>query len=276
MMNKELVVENDPYSPISESFRALRTNLQFMNASDEEKQVILITSTSPSEGKSWIAANVAITFAQAGKKTCLIDLDLRKSKIFTMFNVPPTPGVSNYLTGVNVAKDERDIVRFMYGTQVPNLHVIPAGNIPPNPSELLVSEKMKKMIDELKEIVDIIILDGTPCNLVTDSVIVSRIADQTILVSEYNATKTEDLRETKKAIENAGGRVTGVILNKMPVSKKAYYNKYYYGNYGINAENDKKQLRQYKSYQKILPRLRKLLGDMKEKIKKNRKDRFND
>lgn len=272
MMNKELVVENDPYSPISESFRALRTNLQFMNASDEEKQVILITSTSPSEGKSWIAANVAITFAQAGKKTCLIDLDLRKSKIFTMFNVPPTPGVSNYLTGVNVDQNERDIVRFMYGTQIPDLHVIPAGNIPPNPSELLVSEKMKKMLDELKEIVDIIILDGTPCNLVTDSVIVSRIADQTILVSEYNSTKTEDLKETKKAIENAGGKVTGVILNKMPVSRKGYYNKYYYGNYGTNVENNRKQLKQYKGYQKVFVGIERMLNKILSNFKKNRKD----
>lgn len=268
-MNRELIIENDPYSPISESFRALRTNLQFMNASDDDKQIILITSTSPSEGKSWVSSNVAITFAQAGKRTCLIDIDMRRSKIFTMFNIPPTPGLSNYLTGVNVEDNERDIVKFMYGTEIPNLHVIPAGNIPPNPSELLVSEKMKRMLEELKKIVDVIILDGTPCNLVTDSVVVSRLADQTVLVSEYNFTRSEDLKETKKAIETAGGKVTGVVLNKMPINKKKYDGKYYYSGYGVNVENDRKQLRYYKNYQKVIPRMKAAWRRFKNNFKRN-------
>lgn len=229
MIKKELVVAKDPRAPISESFRALRTNLQFMNSSEENNQVILVTSTAPSEGKSWVSANIAIAFAQAGKKTCIVDVDMRKGRLYTLFNVAPTPGVSNYLTGVNVAKGANDISSFMQETELPNLYVISGGNIPPNPSELLISPKMQKMIAELKKTVDVIIFDGTPCNLVTDAIIVSRIVDQTIIVAGYNSTKMEDLKDVKRALENAGGKVTGVVLNKVPISNKKYDEKYYYG-----------------------------------------------
>jgi len=231
MIKKELIVAKDPKSPVSESFRALRTNLQFMNSSDTDVHTILVTSTSPSEGKSWVASNIAITFSQAGKKTCLVDVDLRKGRTYAMFNASPAPGVSNYLTGVNVDKNIVDVAGFMQETEIPKLYLIPAGNIPPNPSELLISPKMKKLINELKEKVDVIILDGTPCDLVTDSAIVSRYVDQTIIVCSHNETKMENLKETQKKIENAGGKVTGIILNKVPVYNKRYGNQYY-GYYG--------------------------------------------
>lgn len=230
MIKKELIVAKDPRAPISESFRALRTNLQFMNSSDDENQIILVTSTFPGEGKTWVSSNIAVAYAQAGKKTCIVDVDLRKGRVYTVFNASPTPGVSNYLTGVNVNKENMDITNFMQETELPNLYVIPAGNIPPNPSELLISPKMKKMLSELKNTVDVIILDGTPCELVTDATIVSRIVDQTLIVTAYNSTKMEELKRTEKAIENAGGKVTGIILNKVPVSSRKYGEKYYYGN----------------------------------------------
>lgn len=229
MIKKELIVAKDPRSPISESFRALRTNLQFMNSSGDNNQTILVTSTFPGEGKSWVSANVAIAFAQAGKKTCLVDVDLRKGRSYTMFNVSPTPGVSNYLSGVNIDKDCKEVSKFMQETELPNLYIIPSGNIPPNPSELLISPKMKKMVSELKNTVDVIVFDGTPCELVTDSTIVSRVVDQTIIVAAHNSTKMEDLKKTQKSIENAGGKVTGIILNKVPISNKRYGEKYYYG-----------------------------------------------
>ena len=243
MIKKELIVAKDPRAPISESFRALRTNLQFMNSSDDDNQIILVTSTFPGEGKTWVSSNIAVAYAQAGKKTCIVDVDLRKGRVYTVFNASPTPGVSNYLTGVNVNKENMNIAHFMQETELPNLYVIPAGNIihnwifwlkpgniPPNPSELLISPKMKKMLNELKNTVDVIILDGTPCELVTDATIVSRIVDQTLIVAAHNSTKMEELKRTEKAIENAGGKVTGVILNKVPVSSRKYGEKYYYGN----------------------------------------------
>ena len=221
MIKKELIVAKDPRAPISESFRALRTNLQFMNSSDDDNQIILVTSTFPGEGKTWVSSNIAVAYAQAGKKTCIVDVDLRKGRVYTVFNASPTPGVSNYLTGVNVNKENMNIAHFMQETELPNLYVIPAGNIPPNPSELLISPK---------DTVDVISLDGTPCELVTDATIVSRIVDQTLIVVAHNSTKMEELKRTEKAIENAGGKVTGVILNKVPVSSRKYGEKYYYGN----------------------------------------------
>ena len=105
MIKKELIVAKDPRAPISESFRALRTNLQFMNSSDDDNQIILVTSTFPGEGKTWVSSNIAVAYAQAGKKTCIVDVDLRKGRVYTVFNASPTPGVSNYLTGVNVNKE---------------------------------------------------------------------------------------------------------------------------------------------------------------------------
>ena len=230
MIKKELVVAKDPRSPISESFRGLRTNLQFMNAAGE-KQTILVTSTFPSEGKSWTAANIAIAFAQAGKKTCLVDVDMRKGRMYTMFNVMPAPGVSNYLTGVNIGnKDPKDILSFLQETELINLLVLSSGNIPPNPSELLITDKAKNMVEDLKKNFDVVIFDGTPCELVTDATIVSRLVDQTIIVAEHNSTKMEDLKKTKKAIENAGGKVTGVVLNKVPAVGKKYEYGYYKAN----------------------------------------------
>ena len=220
MIKKELIVARDPKAPVSENFRAMRTNLQFMNSSEGNNQTILITSTSPAEGKTWISANIATTFAQAGKKTCIVDCDMRKGRLYSVFNISPAPGVSNYLTGVNVGEDVNGIASFMQEVDMPNLYVIPAGNIPPNPSELLISPKMKKMLNELKEIVDVIIIDGTPCDLVTDSTIIS---------CACNTTKMEDLNETKKKIETAGGKVTGIVLNKIPSGGKRYEERYYYG-----------------------------------------------
>lgn len=242
MIDKNLIVENDPYSSVSESFRTLRTNIQFMNVTDSKSQAILVTSTAPGDGKSWVSSNIAVAFAQSGKRTCLVDVDLRKGRVASIFNVNPIPGVSNYLTGVNIDDDQKEAVRFMQKTEINNLFVIPGGNIPPNPSELLSSEKMKRFLDELKELVDIIILDGTPCSLVTDAAIVSRIVDQTIIVSCYNVTKSDELKQTKKSIENAGGKVTGVILNKTPISKKKYENSYYYNGFNVKGDKEKSMI----------------------------------
>ena len=244
MIKKELVVAKEPRSPISETFRALRTNLQFMNSTTEDKQTILVTSTSPSEGKSWVSANVAITFAQAGKKTCLVDVDMRKGRLYTMLNANPTPGVSNYLTGVNVDKEIKDITGFIQETEMPMLYIIPAGSIPPNPSELLVSSKMIKLLEKLESVCDIIIIDGTPCELVTDSLILSRMVDSTIIVTAHKVTKKDALARVVKNVQNVGGNITGVLINKMPVSTKRYEERYYY--YGKDPSFFNENIKQVK------------------------------
>lgn len=189
-MRKEVIAHKDPKSPISEIFRTLRTNIQFMNTSKRLK-VLQITSTFPEKDKSWVASNLAVTFAQAGKKVILIDADMRKGRQYAIFGVSPRPGLSNYLSGVSESNDEnetRDLADYIQETEVPNLFLISAGNMPPNPSELLVSAQMVGLLEELKELCDIVIVDGTPCELVTDSIILARLVDSTVIVTAHKAT----------------------------------------------------------------------------------------
>lgn len=229
-MKKELIVQKNPKSPISETFRTLRTNIQFMN-SQKNLRTILVTSTTPGEGKSWVSANLAITFAQAGKKVILIDADMRKGRVASLFQVEKVPGLSNFLSGIDEkgTNENVDIVKYIKQTEVDNLFLITTGNMPPNPAELLETENVIKMLNRLKEIFDVIILDGTPSLLVTDAIILSRIVDTTLLVASYKSTKKDDIIKVKRLIENVGGKISGVILNKMPVKAKEYNSSYYYG-----------------------------------------------
>ena len=222
-IKRELITQRDPKSPVSEVFRTLRTNIQFMNANKKLK-TLLITSTFPGEGKSWVASNLAVTFAQADNKVILIDADMRKGRQYTIFGASPRPGLSNYLSGMDVPEgQEPDIADYLQKTEIDNLLIMT-----PNPSELLVSPQMNKLIGDLKEACDIIIIDGTPCELVTDSVILSRIVDSTVIVTAHKETKKDNLERVIKNIQNVGGCLAGIVVNKMPVSVKKYNEKYYY------------------------------------------------
>lgn len=239
-IRKELIVQRDPKSPISEVFRTLRTNIQFMSTNKKLK-TLLVTSTFPGEGKSWVSSNLAVTFAQAGNKVILIDADMRKGRQYTIFGASPRPGLSNYLSEINMAEDNNvNIINYIQKTSVENLAIITAGNIPPNPSELLVSPQMNKLLEDLKEMCDIIIVDGTPCELVTDSVILSRIVDSTVIVTAHKETKKANLDKVIKNIQNVGGHLAGIVVNKMPVSVKKYNEQYYYASTsGTPFENKK-------------------------------------
>lgn len=227
-MYEEVIAHNDPKSPISEIFRTLRTNIQFM---EKDKKILLVTSTFPEEGKSWIASNLSVTFAQAEKKVILIDADMRKGRQYKIFEVLPKPGLSNYLSQIEDDKgteSSKDIKDYIQETKIENLSLISSGSIPPNPSELLVSERMSELLEELKLEYDIIIIDGTPCKLVTDSIILSSIVDSTVVVTSYKKTKKEALESVIKNIQDVGGNLIGVVLNKIPTSARKYYGKYYY------------------------------------------------
>lgn len=230
---KELIVDKDPKSPISEVFRTLRANIQFMNTKQKPK-VVLVTSTVEEEGKSWIAANLAATFAQAGKLTLLIDGDMRKGRQYNIFNIKSKPGISNYLSGIVEDKEKKeeeinDIENYIQETDIKNLYAIPSGDIPPNPSELLLSHKMRDVIKQLKEQCDVIIIDGTQCDLIADSLVLSRLADTTIITTAYKQTKKEKLIKTIEKIINVGGKNIGFVLNKVHISEKKYEESYYYG-----------------------------------------------
>ncbi len=230
-MKRELIVHQDPKSPISEVFRTLRTNIQFMNTKGKLK-TILVTSTLPGEGKSWVSSNLAVTFAQAGKKVVLVDADMRKGRQYSIFEVSPRPGLSNYLSGIDESNDENkelDLADYIQETDVENLYLIAAGNIPPNPAELLIAPQMVDLLEQLKEICDIVIIDGTPSQLVTDALILTRLVDSTLIVTASKETKKEDLKRVIANIQQVGGKIAGVVVNKIPMNAKKYEQSYYYG-----------------------------------------------
>lgn len=236
-MKRELVTHLVPKSPVSEAFRTLRTNIQFMNSNIRLK-TLLVTSTMPGEGKSWVTSNLAVTFAQAGKKVVLIDADMRKGRLYTIFKVQPRPGLSNYLSKYSDEQEYLNLNDYIFPTEVDNLFLMPAGNIPPNPSELLVTMQMKNLIEELKRKVDLIIIDGTPCKLVTDSIILSRIVDSTIIVSSHNETRKDDLERVVRDIKNVGGRLIGVVYNKVPITSSKYNKTYYYSSTAMKPQTE--------------------------------------
>lgn len=237
-MRNELITFTDPKSPVSEMFRTLRTNLQFMG-NTKKIQTVLITSTLPGEGKSWTTANLAVTFAQAGKKVVIVDCDLRKGRQFSIFNVTARPGVSNYLSGVvneGEVYDGNDIRSFIRETDIEDLYVIPAGDVPPNPSELLINSRMIQLLEDLRKQFDIIIFDAPPALLVTDATILARMVDTTMIVVAHQETKKDNLNKVQKSIKNVGGNIAGVVINKIPTSVNKYQDSYYGGYYGNSQE----------------------------------------
>ena len=241
-MKKEVIAHKNPKAPASEVFRTLRTNIQFMDINKKMK-TLLVTSTFSGEGKSWICSNLAVTFAQTGKKVIIIDADMRKGRQYKIFETVQKPGLSNYLSQVDFDSEgnlTENLNNYIQETEVPNLYLITAGSIPPNPSELLVSAQMVKLIEDLKNMFDMVIFDGTPCELVADSIILSRFVDSTIIVTASKKTKKDSLEKVIKNIKNVGGKIAGVVLNKVEMGTKEYKQKYYYG-YGTkdNKSNEK-------------------------------------
>lgn len=220
---QEIIVHANPKSPIAESFRTLRTNIQFTQTNNKLK-TILVTSGVPGEGKSWVSANLAITFAQSNKQVLLIDADMRKGRQYELFGADSKNGLSNWLSGIDEYgnSDSRSISEYIQPTQIDNLYLMPAGITAPNPSELLSSEKMIETIKTLRDMYDVVIIDGTPCMLVSDSIILSRMVDTTVIVVSHKQTKMETLQYMKKFIKNVGGKIGGVVMNKVPVSSKPY------------------------------------------------------
>lgn len=266
--NKELIVQKDPKSPVSEVFRTLRTNIQFMNANKKLK-TLLITSTFPGEGKSWVASNLAVTFAQAGNKVILIDADMRKGRQYKIFDALPRPGLSNYLSGMDLEEGENpDISKYLQRTEVNNLLIMTAGNIPPNPSELLVSDQMNKLLKDLKSVCDIVVIDGTPCELVTDSVILSRIVDSTVIVTAHKETKKDNLEKIVRNIKNVGGNLAGVVINKMPVSIKKYNENYYYASTTASTIDPEFKKREKETKEIVNEDKKNNLDDLTDEIKK--------
>ena len=221
-MKEELVIHNKPKSNISEDIRTIRTNLMF-TSSDEESQVILVTSSIPGEGKSFISSNLATAFAQTDETTLLIDCDLRLGRIHKIFGVSNDKGFSNLLASQSVVNCADSIKK----TPIPNLYVIPRGTVPPNPSELLNSTNTKRVINFLRENFSRIIFDGVPINGLPDSLIMALLVDRVVLVTAVGYTKIDELMEAKKALEKIDANIAGVVVNRVNQTKRGKYSNYY-------------------------------------------------
>lgn len=225
----ELLSFDDSKSPITECFRTLRTNLVFARNNKNLKNILVISSFS-SEGKSYVAANLAMSFAKTNKKVIIVDADMRKGRQHTIFNIKNSKGLSNCLTKISKfdSTSINQIAKYVKTTEYQNIHLIPSGRRPANPLELISSDKMIELLSILNKIYDYVIIDGTPTNIVSDSVALSKYVDATVVVAEYKKTKIEAINKVKKSIENVGANITGIILNKCPITEKAYTDKYYY------------------------------------------------
>ena len=255
----ELIVNENSKSVIVESLKFIRTNIEFLNNKTTPSS-ILITSCNSGEGKSWIASNMAIAYAQAKKNVIIIDSDMRKGRQHKIFNVDNKLGLSNCLNQLKENEDDyQKLGKYIKETKFAKVHIMTMGSIPPNPSELLLSRKMERLIKMLKNIYDIVIIDGTPCNLVSDSIPVSRITDGTVIVTESKKTKIEDLKNLKNQISNAKGTIIGTILNKKEI-KRSEYGNWYYG----NKENIKTIEESRKTVEELIENRRE---DVEEEIK---------
>ena len=223
---RRLITYEDPKSPISESYRSLRTNISYASAIDKKIKSLLISSSQPGEGKSTTTANLAIAFAQLRKRTLLVDADLRKPVQHNAFNHPRGPGLSEYLIG-----EVSDLDSIIHTTKVENLSIITAGGLPPNPSELLGSDAMSHLVDKLESEWDMVLFDSPPIVAVTDASMISSELDAIALVVKAGQTERSAVDRALDTIRNVKAPLIGAILNGASQEslggKYAYYYSYY-------------------------------------------------
>ena len=219
-LKRRLITREDPRSPVSEAYRSLRTSLLYTSA-DKKIKSILISSAGPGEGKTTTVANLAITYANLGKKTILIDTDLRRPVVHKVLDLNKEPGITDYLSGAK--NDFKDLVQ---STSIENLYVVPSGIIPPNPSELLGSKRMSDLIKNLEKDWDMILLDSPPLVAVTDATMVSKEIDQIVMVVKVGQTDKKAFDHTINSLRNVKAPLGGIILNA--VTHKNSYGSYYY------------------------------------------------
>lgn len=221
-IGRQLITFTSPRSHVSEQYRTLRTNIKF-SSPDSDYRSIVITSASPGEGKSTTSANLAVVFAQEGRRVLIVDGDMRKPTMHHTFNVSNTRGLSSVLTRQSLLKTA------IKPTKVENLDILACGPIPPNPAELLGSKSMDAVFAELKEMYDLIIVDAPPILSVTDGQILANKCEGTILVINSGETEKEKAIKAKELITQSKSRLIGAILNNYVLPRNSDY-LVYYGN----------------------------------------------
>ena len=225
----EMMVHEAPTSAMAEAARAVRTNLMFMSP-DKPFETMLISSARPGEGKTTMACCIATAIAQAGKSVLLIDCDLRRPKVHRIFNKSSSSGLSTALIDETVVSDE------LIKTEIPNLNVLPAGPIPPNPAELFHSERFKKLLAHFNERFDRVIIDSSPLLAVTDAAILSTLVDATVLVVRSGQTRKDVAQRALRSVLDLGSNVAGVVVNGLDYGRHDY--KYSYYGYGPKMDDD--------------------------------------
>ena len=224
-LQRRLITHEDPKSPISEAYRSLRTSLLYTSNNTKNKcQVILVSSSGPGEGKTTTIANLAITYANLGKKVLLVDSDLRKPVVHKVFKLDKTPGLTSFLSENN-SND-----KIIKNTDIDNLSVVTSGINPPNPSELLDSKKMEDFISINKKKFDIILFDSPPLIAVTDPYVLMKHVDQFIMVVRAGVTLKGAFNRAVTAIEQTDFKVSGIVMNAM-TEEHSYGAGYYYNYY---------------------------------------------
>ncbi|WP_218047339.1 polysaccharide biosynthesis tyrosine autokinase [Staphylococcus pasteuri] len=216
----KLIVNEQPKSPISEKFRGIRSNILFASADDPIKSVV-VTSDGPGSGKSTTSANLAISFAQAGYKTILIDGDMRKPTQHYLFKLPNNEGLSSLLLKWS------DYESAIQSTHIEGLDVLTSGPIPPNPSELITSRSFKNMFDHISEKYNFVIIDTPPVNVVTDAQLFSNYTQHAVYVVNVESNNKEEVKKGKQLLEKSGSKIIGFVLNKAPQEKNSKYYAYY-------------------------------------------------
>lgn len=219
-MSRIISIKN-PKSPIAEAYRGIRTSIEFSNL-DKNLQVITVTSSMQNEGKSTVLANLAVSFANLDKKVLIMEGDLRNPSVHRMFNISNIKGLTDILLQNKVFAD------CVHCTDVKNLHVLTCGAIPPNPSEMLSSKKIRDFIESLREYYDYIFIDAPPIGIVTDAGIISTYTDGCIFVVGAGDADIEMAKVSKERLEKVGANILGVVLNKFESSGASGYYNYYY------------------------------------------------
>jgi capsular exopolysaccharide synthesis family protein len=218
--SRKLIANLDPKSPISEQYRTIRTNVQYSSV-DKEIKTLMVTSSGPAEGKSTTVANLAVVFAQLGKKVLLVDADLRKPTVHRAF------GVNNLFGFTTVLTKQATLASTVLETEEKDLYILTSGPVPPNPAELLSSKSMEQFIEEAKEQFDYVIFDTPPLLAVADPQILANKVDGSIFVVFSGKTEIDQAKKAKELLENAQSKLIGVVLNHKEVKNNDYY--YYYG-----------------------------------------------
>jgi capsular exopolysaccharide synthesis family protein len=217
---RKLIASLDPKSPISEQYRTIRTNIQYSSI-DNEIHTIMVSSSGPGEGKSTSAANLAVVFAQLGKKVLLVDADLRKPTAHRTF------GVNNLFGFTTVLTKQATLEKTVIETEEKDLFLLTSGPVPPNPAELLSSKSMEQFIEGARKLFDYIIFDTPPLLAVADPQIIANKVDGSIFVVSSGKTEIELAKKAKELLDNAQSKMLGVILNNKEMKNNDYY--YYYG-----------------------------------------------